>query len=236
MNLLHHKSDFGISAQHHFFASGHGKSACDGIGGTVKRLARLASLSGQSINTALEFYEFVDQNIKNIIPFYASSDEIEKVIEAKSLEERYARSKTIPQTRQAHKYVPDNEKLYLFETSNDEMHFGMVTRSTDPDIGATDLIIGDWVAAVYDDQWYYGEVMEIDLEHEEYKIHYLKEPGSNPKNKSFTRENRSCFVPYGQVLQKISTPKSSRNGRTFTWSEATREEVQQKFTIFTERH
>ena len=44
LNLCHHKEDFGISAEWHFSATAHGKGACDGIGGTVKRLAARASL------------------------------------------------------------------------------------------------------------------------------------------------------------------------------------------------
>ena len=36
-NLLYHRDDFGLDAEWHFFATSHGKNACDGIGGTVKR-------------------------------------------------------------------------------------------------------------------------------------------------------------------------------------------------------
>ena len=43
-NLVYHQDDFGIRAEWHFFATSHGKSACDGIGGTVKREAARASL------------------------------------------------------------------------------------------------------------------------------------------------------------------------------------------------
>jgi hypothetical protein len=39
INLAHHKDDFGVAASHTFFATGHGKSACVGLGGTVKRMA-----------------------------------------------------------------------------------------------------------------------------------------------------------------------------------------------------
>ena len=39
LNLCHHQADFGIKAEWHFSATSHGKSACDGLGGTVKRLA-----------------------------------------------------------------------------------------------------------------------------------------------------------------------------------------------------
>ena len=44
INLCHHESDFKIPAEWHFSATSHGKSACDGVGGTVKRSAARASL------------------------------------------------------------------------------------------------------------------------------------------------------------------------------------------------
>ena len=44
VNLCNHENDFGIKAEWHFSATSHGKGACDGVGGTVKRLAARASL------------------------------------------------------------------------------------------------------------------------------------------------------------------------------------------------
>lgn len=44
LNLCMYKIDFGIDAEWHFFATSHGKSSYDGLGGTVKRLATKASL------------------------------------------------------------------------------------------------------------------------------------------------------------------------------------------------
>ena len=41
MNLCYHKEGFGVQAEWHFYATSHGKGQCDGIGGTVKRLASL---------------------------------------------------------------------------------------------------------------------------------------------------------------------------------------------------
>ena len=46
LNLCYHQDDFGIPA--HFSATSHGKGACDGLGGTVKRLAARASLQRPS--------------------------------------------------------------------------------------------------------------------------------------------------------------------------------------------
>jgi hypothetical protein len=44
MNLCLHEKYFKSKAQWSFFASSHGKTECDGIGGTAKHLARKESL------------------------------------------------------------------------------------------------------------------------------------------------------------------------------------------------
>jgi len=44
LNLCHHEEDFEITAEWNFFGTSHGKSPCDGIRGTRKRLAARASL------------------------------------------------------------------------------------------------------------------------------------------------------------------------------------------------
>jgi hypothetical protein len=44
LNITCHNEDFGVPAEWHFFATSHGKSACDGVDGTLKRLAAKASL------------------------------------------------------------------------------------------------------------------------------------------------------------------------------------------------
>ena len=44
LNLLHHETDFSKRVEWHFFATLHGKNACDGVGGTIKRLAAYAIL------------------------------------------------------------------------------------------------------------------------------------------------------------------------------------------------
>ena len=44
LNLCHHKEDYLIDCMWNFFATSHGKSTCDGIGNTVKRITAPASL------------------------------------------------------------------------------------------------------------------------------------------------------------------------------------------------
>ena len=48
-NLCHHMEDFSAAAKWHFFATSHGKTAADGIAGTLKRLAAKQACSVPSI-------------------------------------------------------------------------------------------------------------------------------------------------------------------------------------------
>ena len=67
-NLCHNESDFGLNIEWNFFATFHGKSPCDGDGGTVKCLvgnARLRSLQ-EPIDTLLKMFEWCRKNISAI--------------------------------------------------------------------------------------------------------------------------------------------------------------------------
>ena len=77
INLCHHKDDFNLEFVWNFFATSHGKSACDGIGGTVKRLVAKASLQHQTcgqIVHAEEMFKFYKTEIKGIEFIYISKE------------------------------------------------------------------------------------------------------------------------------------------------------------------
>ena len=65
----------GIDAEwHFFFATSHGKWPCDGIGGTVKRLAAKDSLQRpycEQIMTPRQLFQFAEDNISGISFFIA---------------------------------------------------------------------------------------------------------------------------------------------------------------------
>ena len=85
--------DFGISAEWHFSATAHGKGACDGIGGTVKRLAARASLQkpySDQIMTPRQLFDWASANIPAVHFGYCSLVDYE--VEEKNLEERFAKS------------------------------------------------------------------------------------------------------------------------------------------------
>lgn len=76
-NLLYADEDFGVSLEWHFFSTSHGKSACDGIGGIVKRAVhkRVISNSHQVYN-AREFVETASKCCQNTTIFEMTTDEI----------------------------------------------------------------------------------------------------------------------------------------------------------------
>ena len=107
MNLCRHKEDFTLDATWSFFATSHGKSACDGIGGTVKRKIARTSLQRPVSDQILTFpavEKFCKENLTSITFFSIYKNEMVSVRER--LEERYAQGDTIPGTRSCHHFEP----------------------------------------------------------------------------------------------------------------------------------
>ena len=68
-----HKAIFGFDAAWHYFEVGHGKSVCDGIGGSMKRQADQAVKHGNmTITSPREFYNYFLKMEKNIHPVFIS--------------------------------------------------------------------------------------------------------------------------------------------------------------------
>ena len=97
----------------------HGKSACDGIGGTVKRPATKAILKRPAHNqilTPLDMLSYCESDVTGIKFFYMSSTTIkENVI---LLQDRYNAAQTVKGTCQLHRFVPQPlGKLSVYNTS-----------------------------------------------------------------------------------------------------------------------
>ena len=60
MNLFLHKQDFGLDAEWIFFATSHGKSPCDMIGGSVKCHAAKRSLQRTMNNQILDYRDMLN--------------------------------------------------------------------------------------------------------------------------------------------------------------------------------
>ena len=90
-NLIHHKFDFELEACWTFTATGHGKSAGDAIGATLKSTARRTTLSKNILlSTAKDFFEFsqkqqlemakkTNRDNRAVDVSYLEADEVEKI-------------------------------------------------------------------------------------------------------------------------------------------------------------
>lgn len=122
-NSLAHEDDFSIKAEWNFFATGHGKGACDGIGGTVKRHVYKASLqrvNRETINSAKAFKKWAETAFKKIDFVYCSKREHN--CREKKLQARYSHAKTITHTRNNHYYAPLSSNEIMCKFYSDDVN------------------------------------------------------------------------------------------------------------------
>jgi hypothetical protein len=72
LNVTCHNEDFGAPAEWHFLATSHGKSACDGVGGTLKSLQRPYN---DQIITPRQLYEWAQSSICNLNFYFVTGNE-----------------------------------------------------------------------------------------------------------------------------------------------------------------
>ena len=113
-NLIFHQKDFHIQAKWNFFATPHGKNACDRVGGTIKRLATHTSLQhpfSNQILTPKQLFDFAEANVDGVTSFFVSF--VEVVSNTGFLESRFATSSTFKGIRSHHQFIPNSSSLSL---------------------------------------------------------------------------------------------------------------------------
>lgn len=225
-NLCQHKNDFNILAEWHFSATAHGKGPCDGVGGTVKRLAARASLQrpySEHIMTANDLYEWAKENISGINFIFVTMSE--HIAAKEFLEERFNEARAIPCTRKLHAFIPLNEmkisvKPFSFAQESVEHPITIIKKK---------FLLDDlrgYVTAIYNSKWWLGYVLEKRKDTKEAKLIFLYPEGPSP---SFTYpENPDVlWIPFVDILLKVNpvTP----TGRTYTIPD---DETQQTIKAF----
>ena len=170
-----------------FFATSHCKSACDGIGGIVKRLVTKASLKRpvhKQILTPMDMSSYCESDVTGIKFFYVSSTTIkENVI---LLQDRYNAAQTVKGTRQLHRFVPQPlGKLLVYNTSLQaspptECIIAKSISLSRVQIEDSTLQIGSFVACTnYDEKWWLGMVAQVSDEFGDHNINcmHLSGPG-----------------------------------------------------------
>lgn len=111
-----------IIIEWHFSATYHGKSPCDGIGGTIKRMATRASLQRvytRHILNAKSLYEFLVATGTSIVPVFCTTEEHDLMKE--QLKNKYDNVRTIKGTQSFHCFIPQSlDTILTKKTSTSE--------------------------------------------------------------------------------------------------------------------
>lgn len=216
VNLCYHEEDFGISAEWHFTATAHGKGACDGIGGTLKRSAARASLQkpyDEQIATPKQLYEWAVLNIPSVSFKYSTINEY--LNEEQKIKERLQKSRTIVGTQKLHSFIPLTKskictKVY---SASPFSKVELVTKLED------ELSIGDikgFVTAIYDNKWWIACVIDSDEENAQVKLSFLHPSGPSPSY-SFPTKPDVLLVPIHDILTVVNP--TTATGRVYNISE-----------------
>ena len=216
INLCNHKSEFGIDAEWHFFATSHGKGPCDGLGGTIKRLAAKASLQrpyNEQIMTPRQLFVYARENISGINILYSSTDEWTN--EAEILENRFDNASTIIGTQKLHSFIPLSQGKMEVKTVSTQNE-GKIVQITKQNNTEFEDIKG-FVTAIYDRNWWLGCVLDKYPDNGEVKLTFLQPKGPSP---SFCYPSHPdiSILKYSDILSLVDPITDT--GRTYKLSKS----------------
>ena len=217
INLLHHEEDFDLQAEWNFFATSHGKNACDGIGGTLKRSVARTSLQRpleNQILTPLDFFNYCNKNMKHITMFYTPTKEVENSKEF--LTPRFARTHTIQRTQKYHRFVPINKKsMQVFQVSKSSskknsriVRLVRREKEVENEISlTTDDIVGSYVCVKEGGKVWVAHVDSFDKKFEDFFVCFLHTSGMQKMYWFPQDEHEQCFKTREQILGVLPHPK-----------------------------
>eukprot|EP00112_Aurelia_sp_Birch-Aquarium-sp1_P009177 Seg2032.1 transcript_id=Seg2032.1/GoldUCD/mRNA.D3Y31 product="hypothetical protein" protein_id=Seg2032.1/GoldUCD/D3Y31 len=224
LNICYYQEDFTMQYIWNFFATSHGKSPCDGLGGTVKRLAAKASLQRPVQNNILRaeaMFQYCNKEIHGIKFMYLTVAEMAHV--KQKLAERFLVAKPIPGTRGFHQFTPLSVcsiaaiVLNVLNSSEEadytlKFNFGNI-----PNKEKLELRPAQFLICVYDEQYWLSMVSEVDQENEDILVKFMH---PHFPARSFRWPNRDdvCWVPNLHIVCSTEAPSlSTVTARQYTF-------------------
>ena len=219
VNLCNHQADFGVSAEWHFSATSHGKGACDGLGGTVKRLATKASLQRpykEQIMTPLQLFQWASASICGVTFDYVSVEEYES--EKQNLETRFDSCRTIPGTRRLHCFIPQSQDTLVTKrySASSSSQVQRVSKSL------TDLEmeqVTEYVTCKCGSQWWLAQVLDKDKENCELQLSLLY-PNGPSRWYSYPQTPVILCAPMNDILTVVEPRTTTGRSYTLTQNES----------------
>ena len=209
----------GVSAQWHFSATSHGKGACDGLGGTVKRLAARASLQrpyDEQIMTPRQLFEWASSSIPAVFFEYCSTEDYKR--EQIHLEGRFQRARTIPGTRKLHSFVPiskDRVTTRVFSSSTTSKEEKVTSYESEIPLEQ----ISGFVTCFYDGQWWVACVLQLNADNDEVRVTLLHPHGPS-RSFRYPRVQDIINVPISDILTAVDPRTTTGRVHTLTQKES----------------
>ena len=225
-SICHHQEDFGVETEWIFFATSHGKSPCDGLGGTAKRLTTRASLQrtvNDQITCATEMFEFCSSSIDAIQFDFITKERMLVLRDEQSfLSKRFDPNSLyyLPGTKSFHHFIPLSTEVIAVKTvSTDEEYDSVFNFRTGKWDGqdaspAVSVTGGEFVVCEYGKQFWIGTVLTVDDIEKDCLIQFMHP--HLPANSFTWPQPRAdqCNVPYNKLRLVIKAPVTS-SGRTY---------------------
>jgi hypothetical protein len=171
--LCDHNTDFGINAEWHFFATSHGKGPCDGVGGTMKRLAAHSSFQHHQILTPVQFCSWAKEPLPSIHVQYICNSEVEQT--RHHVKFRFDNTRTVVGTHQYHAFLPVCSTALIakkYSKAQDGSVVAVAKGRSQSNPIQFEAVRG-YVTIVYEDHWWPGCLLDKHEMNEELKITFF---------------------------------------------------------------
>lgn len=152
LNLCHHEVDFGITVTWSFFATSHGKSPCDGIGGAWNGWWQGPIYRDHTrikFMTLKKCSSFAKKKFLKSIIFYLQEKEVSST--RTNLQQRFTKSKTVAGTRSFHQFIPLSTKTLAAKIVSNDSNYALQFNFSDVQIHIADsLKVNSFVCCKYD--------------------------------------------------------------------------------------
>lgn len=233
INLCYHQEDFQLHASWSFHATSHGKTVCDGIGGTVKRTVTKKNLQSarelDQIINAEQMFSFCKNLFSKISFFFLKEDDIEK--KRITLRRRFEMGETIKGTRNFHFFRPVSGEVITAKRLSSDPEICLkqnIFKNTLPTIEPN---IHSFLACVYENNWWIGMVQCFNEVEGDYNIKFMHPHG--PSETFFwPQKEDQCPVPVAHFLCNVNPPeKASQVGRSYKIDSISRKEIRKAWNI-----
>ena len=193
-------------------------------------------------------YNWAVSNVDKIRFFFVTTQNIQDNASSFSLDQRFSDTKKVAGTRSHHSFIPQSSnKMEMRRVSGDDMYTSVyigsdIEQSTsqqshdEPATLPVDVNLyqpGRYIACVYDNRWYIGNIMQRNDEKQDVYVNFMKEHRGNKFSWPSENLKDQCWVPFQHILCHVEAPVIvDASGRRYKLTETDFKKVKDIFLKF----